>query len=308
MPQSAVDWTGNEWEEHCLNLLRIRYSQPGQLECIPAADQGDLGIEAFAFDGSAYQCYAPDGPLPISARYERQRDKLTEDVAKLEKNQVDLLAVLGGVIIKTYVFMTPIHDSRKLNGHAKKKALEMRDKQLPHLAPEFDVVIQTEAHYVLERTQLLDAGLLKMHLAPVDVNPLQLKAYLESNPDLIQTLNDKLSVLPDLNKAARENLRAHLLTQKLTADNKMDEIRGHHPAAWERIIELRAGRESSLEIECAITTASPEILLRETADVHRVALQENIVFLSEIDAGHLAWGTTTDWLAQCPLRFKAISA
>lgn len=84
MGQTTLDWDGPSWEQHCLKLLRLRYKAPGQFEYVPSSDQGDLGIEGFSHDGCAYQCYAPEGPLPIKDRYERQRDKLTEDLAKLE--------------------------------------------------------------------------------------------------------------------------------------------------------------------------------------------------------------------------------
>lgn len=98
MPTTALDWDGNDWEKHCLSLLRMRYRAPGQFEIVPALDEGDLGIEGFSHDGCAYQCYATMGPLPLRVRYERQRDKLTEDVEKLDTNRAELIGILGGVV------------------------------------------------------------------------------------------------------------------------------------------------------------------------------------------------------------------
>ena len=100
MPTTTLDWDGNAWERHCLNLLRMRYKASGQFEIVPAFHGGDLGIEGFSHDGCAYQCYAPRGPLPIKDRYESQRRKLTEDVVKLETNQSELRAILDGVVIR----------------------------------------------------------------------------------------------------------------------------------------------------------------------------------------------------------------
>jgi hypothetical protein len=305
MPQTTLDWDGDDWEENCLNLLRMRYKAPGQFERVPSGDRGDLGIEGFSHDGCAYQCYAPRGPLPTAIRYERQRDKLTEDVGKLVTNQTDLQAVLGGVAIRIWAFMTPIHDSRRLNQHAKAKAAEIRARCLPHCAPDFDIVIQTEDDYAVERRELLDLGLHKLHLTPVALPEAAVHTYAHSNPDLIATIDGKLSRLPTLGPARLMTLRMQLLGQKLTADNKLVEIRGHNAVAWERIQELKAERERALEIECMLSTDDPRMLLRQTADGYRDILKESLKFLSEGDVSDLAWGTTTDWLAECPLDFQA---
>lgn len=308
MPTTTLDWDGDAWEKHCLNLLRMRYKAPGQFESVPASDRGDLGIEGFSHDGCAYQCYAPKGPLPIKDRYERQRDKLTEDVGKLDTNQTELLAILDGVVIRIYVFMTPVHDSRRLNQHAKTKAAEIRAKCLPHCAPDFTIVIQTEDDYAVERQELLNLGLHMLNLGPLHVPEAAVHSYVASNPDLIATIDGKLSRLPGLGAAERTKLRTRLLREKLMADNKLAEIRGHHAAAWERVQELRAAREGVLEMECLLSTTDPRELLQRTASAYRDTLRESLVFLADIDASDIAWGTTADWLAECPLDFGTGSA
>lgn len=307
MPQTTLDWDGDDWEEHCLQLLRLRYKVPRQFQHVPASDQGDLGIEGFSHDGCAYQCYAPKEPLPLKDRYEKQRDKLTEDVGKLVTRQAELLAVLGGMLIRVWVFMTPIHDSRRLSQHAKTKAAEIRALGLPHCAADFDIVVQTEADYAVERHELLDLGLHKLNLGPMVVPEAAVHSYVASNPDLIASIDRKLAHLPGMNAAHRAKLRTRLLRQKLMADNKLVEIRGHHAAAWERVQELRAEREGVLEIECLLSTADPRDLLQQTANVYRDTLKGSLVFLSDGDASDLAWGTATDWLAECPLDFRTVS-
>lgn len=196
--RNVLDWDGDGWERHCLGLLRMRYKEPGQFERIPSSDHGDLGIEGFSHDGCAYQCYAPDGPLPIKDRYEKQRDKLTADISKLINNGPDLEAILGGVTIQTYVFMTPVHNSRRLNQHAKTKAAEVRAKSLRHCSPNFDIVIHTEEDYAAERQELLNLGLHKLQLDPLPVPEAAVQSYVASNPDLIATIDGKLSRLPGL--------------------------------------------------------------------------------------------------------------
>ncbi len=236
------------------------------------------------------------------------RDKLTEDVSKLDTNQTELLAILDGVVIGTYVFMTPVHDSRRLNHHAKAKAADTRAKRLPHCTPDFTIVIQTEDDYAVERQELLNLGLHKLNLGPLHVPQAAVHSYVASNPDLIATIDEKLSRLPGLGAADRTKLRTRLLREKLMADNKLVEIRGHHAAAWERVQELRAEREGALEIECLLSNADPRELLQRTASAYRDTLKERLVFLADTDASDIAWGATTDWLAECPLDFGTGSA
>jgi hypothetical protein len=40
VPQTTLDWDGDGWEQHCLQLLRLRYREPGQFERVPSSDQG----------------------------------------------------------------------------------------------------------------------------------------------------------------------------------------------------------------------------------------------------------------------------
>jgi hypothetical protein len=308
VPHTPLDWDGTAWEEHCLSMLRMRYKEPGQFEHIPSTDQGDLGIEGFSHDGCAYQCYAPKGPLPTADRYERQRGKLTEDLGKLATNQAELVGVLGGVVIRVYVFMTPTHDSRRLNRHAKTKAAEIRAMGLPHCAPDFDIVIQTEEDYVVERRELMELGLHKLHLTAIPMPEAAVHTYCASHPELITTLDGKLAKVPGLGADGRTALRMHLLKKKLIADNKLLEIRGHNAPAWERIQVLRADREATLEIECVLSTEDPRTLIQHTAHEYQDQIEESLTFLTEGDASDLAWGTTADWLAECPLDFQNGSA
>jgi len=203
--------------------------------------------------------------------------------------------------------MTPIHESRRLNRYAKAKAAEIRAKGLPHCAPDFDIVVHTEADYSVERSEFIALGLHRWRLAPVHIPVAAVQTYVASNPHLIATIDGKIARLPDMVANERTDLRTRLLGRKLTADNKLVEIRGHNPAAWEHVQELRAARAAALEIECLIHTGDPRDLLVSTAIAYKDTLRESIAFLTEGDALDVAWGTTADWLAECPLDFRARS-
>jgi hypothetical protein len=59
MPGDMNPWDPNDWEKHIQKVLKVRYGQPvGSYQHIPADIKGDCGLEGFAHDGTAYQCYA----------------------------------------------------------------------------------------------------------------------------------------------------------------------------------------------------------------------------------------------------------
>lgn len=69
---------------------------------------------------------------------------------------------------------------------------EICAKGLPHCAPDFDIVIHTEEDYVVERQELMNLGLHKLHLDPLPMPEGAVHSYVASNPDLIATIDGKL--------------------------------------------------------------------------------------------------------------------
>ena len=79
---------GDSWEKFCQVCFKLKYEVDGYQE-IPAW-QGDFGIEGFTRTGTLFQCYCPDEDYSGDELYEKQRDKITEDLNKLIKNEVPL--------------------------------------------------------------------------------------------------------------------------------------------------------------------------------------------------------------------------
>ena len=105
---------GIDWESHCRTLLSIRYQPPSpfSFQAVPAAHGGDCGIEGFSTDGVLYQCYGPDSYIPIKDRYERQREKLHDEIDSVIKRQVKLKAIIGDLVVRRYCRLVPRHDSK----------------------------------------------------------------------------------------------------------------------------------------------------------------------------------------------------
>src|SRR4051812_6267412 len=94
MTETVITWSGPDWQKHVLLLLKRHYG-PGNFHEIPDQDRGDRGLEGFAQDGCAYQCYAAAEPLPIVDLRESQKRKITRDIKKFCDNSQILHKLLG---------------------------------------------------------------------------------------------------------------------------------------------------------------------------------------------------------------------
>jgi hypothetical protein len=82
MPGDFTPWGTTEWEDHIQKVLKLRYKQGGYQE-IAAETQGDCGLEGFASDGNAYQCYSAQDYVTPAELLKKQKGKITVDIGKL---------------------------------------------------------------------------------------------------------------------------------------------------------------------------------------------------------------------------------
>ncbi len=135
-------WNPDDWELFALKLLQSRHG-PLQVQKIPAAHKGDFGIDYYCTNELVvYQCYAVAEPVDITRRAERQKKKITSDLAKLIANHAEISQLFLGTPIKYWVLVVPLHDSKEVNLHCAKKTGELRSAVYPALDKEFEVSIQ----------------------------------------------------------------------------------------------------------------------------------------------------------------------
>lgn len=295
-------WYGREWQDYCILLLQKRYSMLNahSLQLVPDRHQGDLGIEAFAHDGIAYQCYAAEEPLSVNERYEKQRDKLTTDLGKLRSNKQQFEEMLRAVSIHRYVFIVHQHDSRKLISHAASKAVEVRSWDLPYIADAFSIVIETADDYAVERAAI--------HAVPsplvqaIDLDSGSKEDWSAQNPDLRSTALEKLSKITG-SEATRERVLDSLINQYLQGENALERLRAVVPDVHREILYAKAQREDLLVLEYPSGGDATQATLAEIAKDFSVLLRADYPVLSEQVSSTLAWSAVADWLMRCPLDF-----
>src|SRR4051812_2279197 len=99
---------GGAWQRLCMQVLHREHKE--KLVPVPDTSDGDAGLEAYTHCGLAYQCYSPKAPLAVQQRYQKHRDKMTEDVGKFIANKSKLEPMLGPIKIHRWILLVPISD------------------------------------------------------------------------------------------------------------------------------------------------------------------------------------------------------
>ncbi|MFB6690597.1 hypothetical protein ACFCX3_08725 [Streptomyces virginiae] len=293
-------YSGDEWEQYCLLLARRHYGAD-QVQEVPARHGGDLGIEAFTFCGRAFQCYAPVEPLSTNERYEKQRDKLSTDLRKLETKQKELGSLLGNVRIDQYIFLVPIFDSAKLVQHASAKAEEMRALNLPHLGQDFSITVAMDSMFARERSEVLErpAALVDMvqtSLEDVDV-------WISGNSELTAKALEKLSRI-QLSAAQRESYLEQLVNQFLDSENALLRLREKYPDQWEAVMDARKRKERKLVLEYPPGSTNTAMDVNGIVRSLKEDLSRQVPALDDPFVDAMSWGSVADWLMRCPLDFE----
>jgi hypothetical protein len=300
-------WDPDTWQEWAIRLLRQEYGADNVIK-VPDQDRGDLGIECFTRSGIVYQCYCPENPdLNPRALYDNHRDKITKDIGKFIKNEVELTRLFDSVKIKSWILFTPRHESYRTVQHCSEKATFVRQAGLPYVTDDFMVDVHELADYkdsaaILRRGPVLPA--------PVGV-PAQIP---RSTPDgidfgqvvgpLIGEMDKKLARIPRLvDPAKRAVFRAHLLGSQLAAEGILDNYLESIPEVHQQILDCIASVERGLLLAFGPGDLPHKVLGSIIEDV-RTRVEQVVPGIARSNAESIAYMAVTDWLQQCPLDFE----
>lgn len=299
-------FNGSTWEGLCQQVFKRKYLAEGYQQ-MPASP-GDYGIEGFTVDtGWGFQCYCPDKHYDRSELYDKQRDKITEDLGKLKTHQAELLARLGTTKLCRWVFVTPEIDKNKLLAHARTKEQEVRQWGLPHVDPNFTVLLHDGDHYIVEINQVRSAAgeaLIFDAKAPVLKELAGPKEDYERNVQ--RKCRARLSApVPKPNLEERvEQLTQMTIESFLESDGHFRSISVSAPPVYFRLVGLINEYENQVIEQSTSWRATPEEL---TAKV-REGLAERIVAdlspeISRATADKIARHMVARWLAVCQLNY-----
>lgn len=298
-----ASWDGNEWQAHCCELLAMRYGEDVQF--VPDRKDGDGGMEAFRLDdGIVYQCYAPEAAFTIDLQTDAQKKKIRDDVAKLSRDVVETMRLLGtGYLIRRWVLLTPDFDDKELVKYASYKSKKVRDsKPCPVWCHgDFRIVVATDRHSFpaeLAARQGVASGQIRLQLPdPVD------EQLADARSGLGGRLKDKLLVSRELATDTQwlEQVHSDMLWEYVYGKSQLQELQDRYGLAYEAVTRRArmVGRGLSRRLD-----EDAEDLVKRLAD----GLSADVPQLARIACEELARHYVAGWWVECPLRYQGTSA
>ena len=297
---------GNSWERLCQLVFKRKFAVDGYMS-IPATP-GDYGLEGFTKStGCGYQCYCPDKVYPSKDLYEKQRDKVTTDLKKLQTNEVDLKKILGTTKLRRWYLVTPTIAHNDLLKHAQTKEAEIRGWNLSILEPDFQVLVHDGDHYAAEIQEMLlttgkamDFGGLSITLASLDGDAALYRA------NIIRKTRARFEgrvvaekVAPLIDKLSQQTLK-----EFLEHDAHFRRIDAEAPAVHSRLARLINGYEAYVVEACSTWEGTPQELTEKIRD----GLTERIVkelapAIDETGAAQIARLMVSRWIAVCEVDY-----
>lgn len=299
-------FNGSTWEGLCQQVFKRKY-QTNCYQQMPASP-GDYGIEGYTVDtGWAFQCYCPDKHYARTELYEKQRDKITEDLEKLKLYQKDLQARLGGTKLSRWVFVTPEMDRNALLKHAKTKEAEVRSWILPFLTDDFTVLLHDGDHYIVEINEIRTAS---GEALIFDEAPPVLAELNGERENYEQNVYRKCGLrLAEKVDKPRYQERVQQLSQLtienfLAADGYFRRIAATAPTAYVKLVRLINEYEQYVIETSATWTGTAEELTVQVRD--GLASRVSAELAPEFDATNaskVARHMIARWLAVCELNY-----
>jgi hypothetical protein len=285
---------GPSWERLCQQVFKKRFAADGY-QHIPATP-GDFGLEGFTkTTGCGFQCYCPDKLYPDKALYEKQRDKVTEDLAKLRRYERDLKAMLGTTKLRRWYLVTPTIPKNELVKHARAKEAEARAWNLSILAPDFEVIVQDADHYVAEIQELLLASGKALDFGGVPTTLPQLGSRPEVyEQNILRKTNMRLQGRVAVDKFASRVAEMHQLTLR--------EFLNHD--AHSRLVKLINGYEADVVETSSTWEGTPQQLTEKIREGLTARIAKDLApHIDEAEAAHIARLMVSRWIAVCELDY-----
>ena len=226
---------GDEWEKYCQKLLRLCYDDYQE---VPAQFGGDYGIEGFTRSGLVFQCYSPDEDPSGKDLYDKQRDKITQDIKKLIKNATPI-SELGAGTIREWHFLTPDYNSRYLVSHCRIKESEVLSKSLKAVHNGFTIYIKTEDDYILERQMYLGIGGHLVQPSSEDPPIKELEKFLMSDNEIVLNIRTKLGKLA-IASDQRADLIRNLVSGYVIGQNELENLNEKFPSTYQSVVKLKS--------------------------------------------------------------------
>lgn len=299
-------YDGDSWEAIMQICFRLKYEDE-HYQPIPASS-GDCGIEGFTKQGKVFQCYCPDNNLSSKDLYEKQRDKITTDLNKLNLYKKKLSKFLNGVVIKEWIFVTPESRMNDLVLHCNTKTEEIKKLTLHFIDPDFKVIIHDIDNFAKEIPIALNAEGQKLFIDKKKLEDGSIIKWKDQEIDLAANAirkhskrfaQDATGVDKKVNKLTDATIESFL--DQNTILSRWQQL---HPDDYEKFLILLSQIEKEVEELCMFPADDNNELYKSLRNLVKEKLTSNFSYLNEMTIDNLTNGAIADWLLRCPLDFE----
>ncbi len=299
---------GDSWETVMQVCFRLKYEQE-HYQCI-VASPGDFGIEGFTSTGKVFQCYCPDNLTTTAELYEKQRDKITRDLRKLQTYEAQLKGYLGATKIKEWIFVTPEYKTKDLIKHCIDKAEETKMLGLQIIDTDFKVLIHDIDNFATEIFVALNADNKKIALLPdqLDAAPDKVIKWKEQSISLVDNAVRKHGKRFPANTVELDQ-KVNRLTNTtvedfLNRESILRKWRNMHPDHYDRFIALVGQIENDVREKCMFPSNDNNERYDSINKMVDAKIRGSFPYLDETAILKLTRGVLADWLVRCPIDFE----
>lgn len=235
----------------------------------------------------------------------KQKNKLTSDIGKFIRNEVELASLFGAIKICIWNLVVPYWNDKALIGHASDKAEMVKRLKLPHAASTFRISILTEEDFVVENQLLANMDLHKFNVAAPSIAPAKLIQWMErkKNLRLVSNLRRKAEVLGQGKSAdSKEKFQANIVANYIGGNIVLGRLERELPETYGRVIEYKTVREANLETESFVTQRVPSQFFESTLEQYRQEISK-VPGIGLSAADTIAREAVADWLLRCSMDF-----
>jgi hypothetical protein len=301
LPELHEFWDPDEWEEYGRGLLQDRHGAVNVMK-VPARHKGDFGIDYYCLmDRVAYQCFAVQEPCEVADRADKQKAKITTDLKKF-CTRTGVARLFAETKMSRWILLVPIHDSAQVNVHLTAKTAEVRQKRLPYVADNFEVLIHDLTCFDAASRQSRAAQRQIITIPSQQPTNADIASWTQASNPLVSALSAKLSKRLStadpiqLSKAVQEAVGWFL-----EKENALESLRRVAPQLHETLLGVITRHLTGLTFYGPPENASPHQILRSELENLKAELKQGVPNFSEASAHQIALGTVVEWLLRCPL-------
>lgn len=303
------NFDGSSWEGMMQVIFKKKY-QTNKYQRVPATP-GDFGIEGFTRDGQTFQCYCPDVNADNKTIYEKQRQKVTDDINKLQNYSKDLQKILGGTILKTWVLVTPRMGHHDLLTHCHKKRDLVKSWNLPFIDnSNFEVIVHEIEDYASDIGEYFELSKKKIAIAPKALKEGGIIKWREKQIDLVNNALEKNEIrLSSTSNSQPSVEKINELTNEtaknyLNGESILKRWLSSQPENHQRFVELMATVEDELKEKILLSTVDPNQLVNNVTLYMEGKIKAAFEYLDESTVIRLKHYAVASWILRCPLYFE----